>query len=111
MKKYLVISRQTCKKCKGCKIVQTSLWEKFTTFMEKWERRYPEKYCDPGIGHFDKKVNIQNAWWAKNGHPDGWSSWPPEHQECGSCGGHGYIDENVDFSEALVTTLNLKLAA
>ncbi len=79
--------------------------------MHKWERRYPEKYCGPGIGHFDNKVYIQNAWWTKNGYPDGWATWPPEHQECDICCGTGYIEENVDFGEALATTLQLKLSA
>ncbi len=79
--------------------------------MQRWERRYPEKYCSVGIGQFDKKVAIQDAWWTKNGYPDGWSTWPPKDQECDICVGLGYIEENVDFSEALATTLQLKLSA
>ncbi len=111
MNQYLVISRQTCKICKGCKVVQTPLWGKFETFMARWERRYPEKYCDPGIGHFDKKVYIQNAWWARHGYPAGWATWPTRNKKCDRCRGLGYTEENVDFSEALSTTLQLKLSA
>lgn len=79
--------------------------------MARWDRRYPDKYCDTGIGHFDKKMSVQDAWWTKHGSPGGGPCWPPRNKKCNACRGLGYTDQNVNFSEALATTLQLKLSA
>ncbi len=111
MKQYFVISRESCHLCNGGKTALTPLWSKFTAFMNRWERRYNEKYFYSGTGQFDKKVAVQDAWWNKHGYPDGWTTWPPKDQQCDNCRGFGYIQENVDFNEALAATLTLKLSA
>ncbi len=79
--------------------------------MDKWEDRYEQKYCYEGIGNFKEKVSIQDAWWTKRGYPGGGPFWPEREQKCKKCNGIGHIDQQVDFNEALASTLKLKLSA